>query len=362
MTKPRKTAIVVISGIIALGILLGITVERRIGDSMNVPDLEILLKTQPQIMPGMDLPKLGSMPDLEGLVAWINSPALSKEDLKGKVVLVDFWTYSCINCIRTFPYLKSWWGKYQDDDFILIGIHTPEFAFEKEYENVLRAVEEYGLTYPIALDNDYKTWRNFKNRFWPATYLFDKEGNLRYTHFGEGEYHQTEAAIQQLLGVEDEITEREEVDFSKVHSPETYLGWKRMERFASPEQLIRNHISSFTIPDLALNEWGLGGLWLVAEEYSESKSPGSLQFRFDASSVNIVAESDEPTRLQILLDGSPIPEDMRGHDIQINEQGYTEVTIHASKLYELIKGEAGEHLIEIVVPESGIRIYTLTFG
>jgi thiol-disulfide isomerase/thioredoxin len=283
--------------------------------------------------------------------------------LEGKVVLIDFWTYSCINCIRTYPYLKAWWGKYQDEDFIMIGVHTPEFPFEKNLANVEKAAKDSELTFPIALDNDYVTWRNFHNRFWPAKYLFDKDGQLRYTHFGEGKYEETEAVIQQLLGVEEELADGPEVDFSKIKSPETYLGWARMERFASPEQLVRNQVNTFTTPEtLALNNWGLSGDWLVEEEYSESRSQGSVFFQYNSAAVNIVAESEEEASLEIRIDGNPVPADLRGKDITEEPDGTTRVRIQDATLYELIHGDGEAHLIEIISPEEGVKIYTFTFG
>lgn len=362
MTKRTQLIVIAAVAVVVLGFVGGLLVDKRVGESVNIADLRTLMDSQP-IMPDMELPRLGDMPDIEGIAAWINSPELTKEDLEGKVVLVDFWTYSCINCIRTYPYLKAWWGKYKDDDFILLGVHTPEFPFEKNLANVEKAAKDSGLEFPIALDNDYVTWRNFHNRFWPAKYLFDKDGQLRYTHFGEGKYEETELAIQQLLGIETEISDGPTVDFSQIGSPETYLGWARMERFASPEQIVRNSVNRFTTPEtLALNTWGFGGDWLVEEEYSESQTPGSVSFQYHSAAVNIVAEAEEETLLEVRIDGAPIPSDMQGKDIVQNPDGTTQVRIKDATLYELIQGRGEAHLIEIIVPGKGVKFYTFTFG
>ena len=310
------------------------------------------------------------MPAIEGIEGWINSEALSNVDLKGKVVLVDFWTYSCINCIRTLPYLQTWWERYEGDDFVILGVHAPEFAFEKEYDNVVAAASEYGLTYPIALDNEMVTWGNFSNRYWPAKYLFDGEGRLRYYHFGEGRYDETEAATVSLLGREGKASELGEVDTpdrSVINSPETYFGWWRDENFASPQGVVAEETIEYTLPDeLALNEWGLEGSWVIREKYSEAQMSGArFQFRFDASVANLVmAVSDGGLQdVVVRLDGEAVPASLLGSDVVVDElTGGSFVQVEFSDLYELVRGEPGEHVLEIEVLEPGLQVYAVTFG
>jgi len=350
MTKKHKILIAAIS-LVVLAIVGAVYVEQRVGSTMEVVGLGELLKSQP-IMPGMDLPQLGEMPELEGLVAWINSPELTKEDLEGKVVLIDFWTYSCINCIRTFPFLKSWWEKYQDEDFILIGIHTPEFSFEKDLGNVQSAALQNGLTYPIALDNDYVTWRNFNNRFWPASYLFDKEGQLRYRHFGEGNYDETELAIQQLLAVDEELTQEEEPDFEKINSPETYFGYGRMERNSSTAvagSATRDVVATYIMQGLKLNYWGFEGNWKVAREYAEASEEGArLTFKYNAGSANFVMAPPSTGPVEV--------------DVFVDESFVQTITVDHSDLYKAYASDPEEHQITLVAKEAGLQIYSVTFG
>lgn len=314
-----------------------------------------------------ELPVYGSLPEIEGISGWINSEPLSSEDLEGHVVLVDFMTYSCINCIRTFPYVADWWEKYEDDGLIILGMHTPEFGFEKIHENVVEASKKYNLQFPIGLDNDFVTWRNFNNRYWPAKYLFDQEGRLRYYHFGEGKYDETEAAIQQLLSVDDEVTDLEERDYRAANSPETYFGWWRAENFASPEGLQQNAITPYSAPDnLSLNQWSLAGSWSVQEKYSEALESGArFAFRFNAGEANLVMATSDGTLQDVVvyLNGEPVAQEFLGAHVVTDELGgQTFVQVEFSDLYELINGEPGEYLLEIETLEPGLQIYAITFG
>jgi len=314
-----------------------------------------------------ELPYLGTMPPIEGIDDWINTDPLTQDDLAGKVVLVDFWTYSCINCIRTLPYLQSWQEKYADDGLVLLGVHAPEFAFEKVYENVFSAAVQYGLTYPIAQDNNHTTWRNFNNRYWPAKYLFDQDGNLRYYHFGEGSYEETEAAIQQLLSVKEEMTKEVAVDRSGINSPETYFGYWRTENFASPEGVIEDTPTTYTNPQtLPLNHWSLSGDWSIEYQHSEAQTSGArFAFHYSAGVANLVMATADGSLQDIVvyLDGQAVPTELLGaHSVRDELTGGTFIQVEFSDLYELIAGEPGDHLLEIEVLEPGLQIYAITFG
>lgn len=314
-----------------------------------------------------ELPYLGQLPNIEGIASWINSDELSAEDLKDRVILIDFWTYSCINCIRTLPYIRDWWEKYEEDDLLIIGVHTPEFEFEKIRENVIEAAQKYDLTHPIAQDNAYVTWRNFNNRYWPAKYLFDREGNLRYYHFGEGKYNETEAAIQALLGVEEEMTTGETPDYASINSPETYFGWWRDERFVSPEGVVGDSAVDYSLPDeLDLNQWALEGSWIINEKYSEAQTAGArFHFRYSASIANLVmaTRDGELQDVVVKLDGEVVPSEFLGQHLVTDElTGQTFIQVEFSDLYELISGKPGEHVLEIEVLEPGLQIYAITFG
>ncbi|NQV90437.1 redoxin domain-containing protein [Candidatus Uhrbacteria bacterium] len=314
-----------------------------------------------------ELPHLGTFPPIEGIASWINSEELSSESLKGKVVLIDFWTYSCINCIRTFPYLRDWWEKYEDDGLVIIGVHAPEFEFEKSRENVLIAAEKYGLAYPIALDNDFVTWKNFRNQYWPAEYLFDQSGELRYFHFGEGHYNETERAIQTLLNVKAEMTEEDLPNFAGIKSPETYFGWWRAERFASPEGIVTDLTTDYSFPDSnRSNEWALEGAWTINEKYSEANSSGArFRFTYNASIANLVMATRDGVIQDVVvrLDGEVVSPDLLGTNLVVDElTEQTFVQVEFSQLYELIDGDPAVHTLEIETLEPGLQIYAITFG
>ncbi len=292
----------------------------------------------------------------------INSPPLSIEQLHGKVVLIDFWTYSCINCIRTLPYLKKWYDDYRKDGLVIIGVHTPEFEFEKKPENVKEAVKRFGIQYPVVLDNDYKIWNNFKNHYWPAHFLIDKNGFVVYEHFGEGSYDETEQNIRILLGLSEMQTTTEPTSSASfMQSPETYLGYARASNFQSAESLEQDkateyHYSTF----LSKDGWALQGLWEVQAERIISKAPNaSLKFNFYARNIYIVMGSNDgkPKQVTVTLNGSPI-EKWAGKDL-VNST----VTVTDNRLYEIIElNDAEAGMLELISKDPGLLLYTFTFG
>jgi len=285
-------------------------------------------------------------PELVGLENWINSqPIASMEELKGKVVLIDFWTYSCINCIRTLPYLQSWHEKYADDGLVIIGVHAPEFQFEKKIENVQKAAEDFGLTYPIVQDNDFALWKAYKNRYWPAKYLIDQRGAVRYTHFGEGEYDETEENIITLLETEVELgsVQAQSVDFNQIKTPETYIGLNRRAHFIeNPEAELSN------------GEWSLNENWEVNEERAMSTEAGAnIRMKFNAAKANLVIGGAGTAT--VLVEGQKL----NSKDVK---EGVLE--INGERLYEVanFEMEYGEHEIEIIFDQAGIEIFAWTFG
>ncbi|MFO1518910.1 MAG: cytochrome c biogenesis protein DipZ [bacterium] len=312
------------------------------------------------------LPVKGAFPEIGGITGWINSDPLTRESLKGKVVLVDFWTYSCVNCLRTLPYLKQWYRDYRDQGFVVLGVHTPEFAFEKELGNVSRAVKELGILYPVASDSRYVTWQNFDNHYWPAHYLIDAQGNIRYVHFGEGEYDRTEAAIRSLLKEKgatvapEKAFAGEKLDLARIQSPETYLGSDRAERFNSPETVREGGQNYSLAKNQTLNTWSLGGAWKIEGEKAVSMSPQTkLRFQFSARRLNLVLSSEKPVEALIRIDGKVVTPQEAGRDVKDGK-----LTIQAPRLYELIdlKNLSGEHLFEIEFLSPGAEAFAFTFG
>jgi thiol-disulfide isomerase/thioredoxin len=316
------------------------------------------------------------MPPLDGVTLWLNSEPLSRESLRGKVVLVDFWTYSCINCLRALPFVEAWHEKYRDQGLVVIGVHSPEFAFEKDPRNVRREVDELGLTYPVAVDNDYAVWRAFANQYWPAHYFVDAKGNIRHTHFGEGEYDASERVIQQLLAeagmasvATDLVAPNAEgaalaSDLVSVVTPETYVGHARAESFASPGGQMPDVAHDYTVPPrLALNEWALEGRWTVREEEAVLEAaPGKVVMRFQARDLHLVlgpGADGKGVRFRIKLDGAA-PGDDHGSDVGADGVG----TLEEHRLYQLIRQlDAGrDRTFEIEFLESGVAAYSFTFG
>ncbi len=324
-------------------------------------------------------PKLddeGPFPDLSGAVSWLNSPPLNAKSLKGKVVLIDFWTYSCINCLRALPYVEGWAAKYKDAGLVVIGVHTPEFAFEKERSNVEKAVRDLKVTYPVAIDSDYGIWKAFNNEYWPAHYFIDGKGRIRYHHFGEGQYDESEQVIRELLqqnGAQLSALQPIAVsatgalaasDTADRGSPETYVGYHRAEHFASTEKIAQDSTRSYTPqPRLSLNQWALGGSWKVGEENAVlQKVPGKIIFRFHARDLHLVlgtTKNGKPVRFTVKLDGTAPGED-HGADVDSNGSG----TVHDHGLYQLIrqKGPVEDRTFEIEFLDPGVQAFAFTFG
>jgi len=318
----------------------------------------------------------GPLPPLDGANAWLNSPALSAESLRGKVVLVDFWTYSCINCLRSLPYVAAWSQKYRDHGLVIIGVHAPEFAFEKNIANVIRAVRDLHITYPVAIDNDYAIWRGFNNEFWPAHYLIDAQGRIRDHHFGEGDYDATEDVIRQLLAQAGQqnlpggyVSVQGEgvaaaADSSQVQSPETYIGYERARSFASPGGELADQAHDYPLPAmLDINQWGLGGTWFVGGEVATLKqSSGRIVFRFHARDLHLVlgpSANGKPVRFRVQLDGADPGSD---HGADTDAQGLGVVTGH--RLYQLIRqsGDIRDRTFTIEFLDAGVQAYSFTFG
>lgn len=287
----------------------------------------------------------GKAPEITGIVNWINSPPLSLMQLKGKVVLIDFWTYSCINCLRTLPYLKKWYSDYKDDGLVIIGVHTPEFEFEKDPKNVAAAASRLGVNYPIAQDNDYKTWVAYHNHYWPAHYLIDQEGNLRLVHFGEGKYAETENAIRSLLGLSQQNIQ-EKVEISRPLTPETYLGFARGKSYTS-ENLFKLGTAdyNYTKP-LWDDEVGLKGRWKVEDERITAESDDcSIDLNFLARQVHLVLSGSSRNPIKVFLDGKMLDE----------------ITLNGNREYDLVNTSYGRHLLMVSIPK-GISAYAFTFG
>ena len=315
----------------------------------------------------------GTMPPLDGAVEWLNSPPLTAAGLRGKVVIVDFWTYSCVNCLRTLPYVRAWYEKYKDQGLVVIGVHAPEFAFEKDIDNVRRAVKDLKVDYPVAIDNNYAIWRAFNNQYWPAHYFIDAEGRIRHHHFGEGEYAESEEIIKQLLaeaGAKQVASGTVQPDAggialapeSAMQSPETYVGYERAENFTSTAVRDREH--EYSIPTaLSTNQWGLGGAWTIADENAQlARAGGRIAFRFHARDVNLVLgppRDGKPVKYKVTIDGKP-PGDNRGVDVSADGSG--EVT--SQRLYQLLRvqGDIADRTFEIEFLDPGVEAFAFTFG
>ena len=323
------------------------------------------------------LPVEGQLPSLSRATAWLNSPALTPEILRGKVVLVDFWTYSCINCLRSLPFVQAWYEKYKDHGLVVLGVHAPEFAFEKDENNVRRAVADLGVHYPVAIDNDYAIWRGFDNHYWPAHYFIDARGGIRAHHFGEGDEEASETTIRTLL------TEAGYTDLPAAGTPvvtatgaaappdmahdlsgETYIGYRRASEFASPGGLVRDQPHRYTIPKtLDRNQWALGGDWTDDPEKAMlHAAPGKIEFRFLARDLHLVLGTGlagQPVHFRVLLDGA-VPGSNHGSDT--NDMG--EGVVRDQRLYQLIRqsGPVGEHVFSIEFEDGDVQAYAFTFG
>lgn len=321
---------------------------------------------------------VGSSPlyGLTGATGWINSKPLTAKQLKGKVVLVDFWTYSCINCLRALPYIRAWADKYKDSGLVVIGVHSPEFGFEGEQPNVQKAVQKLGITYPVALDSNHAIWNAFHNEYWPAHYFIDAKGKVRYEHFGEGQYDQSEKWIQELLkerantpmphgtaSVEGKGVEAAP-DMGEVKSPETYIGYARAEHFASPGGIKQDMEQTYTAPPHPmLNEWGLAGKWADHDQSAVLQSAGGkIIFHFHARDLHLVlgpTYKGKPVHFRVTIDGHAPGEN---HGVDTDSQGNGTVTDY--RLYQLIrqKGSVEDHIFAIEFEDPGVQAFSFTFG
>jgi cytochrome c biogenesis protein CcdA/thiol-disulfide isomerase/thioredoxin len=325
------------------------------------------------------LPIEGQLPSLNGAVQWLNSPPLSAQSLRGKVVLIDFWTYSCINCLRSLPYVKAWADKYKDQGLVVIGVHAPEFAFERNVDNVKKATHDLGIDYPVAIDNNYAIWRSLNNEYWPAHYFVDTQGRIRYHHFGEGDYAQSEKVIQQLLaeaghanaenvptGLTSASVQGVEAaaDNNDMQSPETYIGYSRAENFASPGGEAEDKPHTYAAPvQPALNDWGLTGKWKVGAEHATlTTASGGIVYRFHARDLHLVLgpnQEGKPVRFRVSIDGVA-PGASHGSDVAADGTG----TVTGERLYQLVRqsGEVKDHTFSIEFLDPGVEAYSFTFG
>ncbi len=321
----------------------------------------------------LDLPVEGNLPSLDGITDWLNSNPLTREQLRGKVVLIDFWTYSCINCLRAIPYVKAWDERYRDDGLVIIGVHAPEFAFERDIANVRRAIADLGIRYPVAIDNNYAVWRAFDNRYWPAHYFIDAQGRVRYHHFGEGNYEQSERVIRQLLeeagrtpaaAAGPVMTQGVGAQAARdtLRSPETYLGYVRAEHFVSPGGMVHDRPTTYLPGTMALNQWSLAGNWTVQRQNSRSNAAGGkIAFRFHARDLHLVLGSGtgRPIRFRITIDGQA-PGAAAGMDADAAGNG----SVTNQRLYQLVRqqGAIGERLFEIEFLDPSVEAFAFTFG
>lgn len=378
----RALGVLVLAGVaaIAMGLDTGLLtrlslastskLEQRLVDAVT-PDAR-----PPSAAPeaGKPLAVEGTMPPLDGATGWFNGPPLTRAGLRGKVVLVDFWTYSCINCLRALPYVQGWAEKYRAHGLVVVGVHTPEFAFERDPGNVRKAIGSLGIAYPVAMDNDYAIWRAFDNRYWPAHYFIDGQGRIRYHHFGEGEYARSEDVIRTLLeengatGLPGGYVDNRGVGAAAPPSgdwritPETYLGYARASDVAS--RIAPGAAAGYEAPPaLALHQWALDGRWQVEPEYAQVlRAGGKLQLRFRARDLHLVlapAEDGKPVRFRVTLDGQAPGRDA-GSDIDAQGLG----TIEEDRLYQLVRQAGGpaERLFEITFLDPGARAYAFTSG
>jgi len=322
------------------------------------------------------LPIEGELPSFGGANDWINSPPLTPAALRGKVVVVDFWTYTCVNWLRTLPYVRAWAAKYRNRGLVVVGVHTPEFSVEKDLANVRRAAQEMRVDYPIAVDSDYAIWRAFNNAYWPALYIVDAQGRIRFHHFGEGEYERSERVIQELLveagasGVGRDLVSVDPrgaevaADWSDVRSEENYVGYEKAAGFASPGGAARDTRRVYAAPArLHLNQWGLSGEWTVGPETAVlDKANGRITYRFHARDLNLVmgrAAGDAPVRFRVAIDGHP-PGPAHGTDVDDRGVG----TVSEPRLYQLIRQPRpiADRDFEIEFLDSGAAAFVFTFG
>ena len=321
------------------------------------------------------LPVEGRFPPLGGATGWLNSQPLTAADLRGKVVLVDFWTYTCINWLRSLPYVRKWAEKYKEQGLVVIGVHTPEFRFEKDVDNVRRAAKEMKIDFPIAIDNDYAIWRAFDNHYWPALYVIDAQGRIRHHQFGEGEYERSERIIQQLLGeagfsgIGDQLAAVDargveaEADWADLKSPENYLGHERTENFVSPGAVVDKRRVYAAPARVKLNDWALSGDWTVKKDAVVlNKASGRIAYRFHARDLHLVmgpAARGASVRFRVLIDGQ---QPGAAHGIDVDDQGNG--TVAEQRLYQLIRQSTpiADRQFEIEFLDPGVEAFSFTFG
>jgi SAM-dependent methyltransferase len=309
------------------------------------------------------------MPPLTGATAWLNSEPLTPAQLRGSVVLVDFWTLTCINWLRQEPYVRAWSRAYRDDGLVVLGVHTPEFSFEHDLELIRQAIAVREIDYPVIVDNDFAVWSAFDNHYWPALYFVDREGIIRDQHFGEGRYERSEREIQRLLRIERDLVDVEGVgveaaaDWENLRTAETYLGYRRGENFASPSEAEWGERGAYELPDrLPFNQWALRGKWTIGPENVElDEAGGSIAFRFSARDAHLVMTSGthQPIRFRVLLDGAA-PGASHGVDVDADGHG----VLREGRMYQLVRqsGGAGERTLEITFLDHGAEAYSFTFG
>jgi thiol-disulfide isomerase/thioredoxin len=326
--------------------------------------------------PAVDLPVEGQLPSLSGASGWLNSSPLTAADLRGKVVLVNFWTYTCINWLRQLPYVRAWAEQYEDDGLVVLGVHTPEFDVEHDLDNVRRAVKDLRITYPVAIDNDYAVWDAFGNRYWPALYFVDAHGQIRHHRFGEGDYEQSEATIQRLLtdagagGIGQDLVSVDAggveaaADWDSLWSPENYLGYERTENFASSNGAVLDTPYGYAVPArLALNQWALAGHWTVGRQAIVlNQADGRIAYRFHARDLHLVmgpAGPGGPVRFRVRIDEQPPG---AAHGVDVDDQGNGTVT--QPRLHQLIRqpGPIADRTFEITFLGPGVQAYAFTFG
>jgi thiol-disulfide isomerase/thioredoxin len=350
-------------------------IEQRLLESRN-PQPSTTVSSTPMmgfLTPEQKASLYPKAPELAGIDGYLNTNGqpITLASLRGKVVLVDFWTYSCINCLRTIPYLNAWYQKYKDQGLVIIGVHTPEFSFEHVTANVMQAIEQLGIQYPVVQDNELATWNAFGNQYWPNEYLIDIDGYIVDNHPGEGEYNKTEAAIQAALAeraarlgtttaqIATTTVNIAQPDLSAIQSPETYFGSNRNEYLGngSPGQ---SSVQQFTLPQTIVpNRLYLGGMWNITPEYAQSQDSAEIEYTYDAHDIYIVASAATPVTIKVLLDGKPVG-NYAGSDV---DSKTSTAVIQVNRLYRLVHDPtAGMHTIDIQVMGAGLQVYTFTFG
>ncbi len=346
--KALPYILIVIAVLIAGGIYIDKTSKTNTDGTKTNSVSSLLGSSNEKNSATAELKNQGKAPEFIGIDKWLNSDPLTMQSLRGKVVLIDFWTYSCINCIRTLPYVTKWYDTYKDQGLVIVGVHTPEFAFEKVTKNVETAIKRYKINYPVAQDNDFATWNAYSNQYWPAHYLVDQQGNIVYTHFGEGKYEETENAIRSLLGLNPDTKQSAETQGGRVQTREIYFGLNRLE-FMSNTERATNQPQQYVLPKIfPKNTFALEGQWkLDGEKAVLANASGKIKLKFNAGKVHLVAASNKPMKINILVDG-----------VIVNT-----ITVSQSELYTLFdSNDYREHEMEIQIPEAGFEAFAFTFG